>query len=88
MANIQRWSSVEMWKETILPQGLLNWIYEEWKGGISMSKKIEDYPIEDIFGDEICEGDTYFVFGKDTVLQSNVKQYLIEKQQVQCYEAV
>ncbi|MFP3722107.1 hypothetical protein SFC57_02400 [Niallia circulans] len=53
-----------------------------------MTKKIEDHPIEDVFGDEICEGDTYYVFGKETVLQSNLKQYLIEKQQVQCYEAI
>lgn len=53
-----------------------------------MPRKIEDHPIEDVFGDEICEGDTYFVFGNETVLQSNLKQYLIENQQVQCYEAV
>jgi hypothetical protein len=53
-----------------------------------VSKKIEDHPIEDIFGDEICTGDTYYTFGNETVLQSNLKQYLIEKQQVQCYEAI
>ena len=53
-----------------------------------MPRKIENHPIEDVFGDEICEGDTYFVFGNETVLQVNLKQYLIENQQVQCYEAV
>lgn len=50
-------------------------------------RKVEDHPIEDIFGDEICQYDVYYVFGKDVVSESNLKRYLIESQQVECFQA-
>ncbi|HFK2719136.1 TPA: hypothetical protein ACG1DY_004985 [Escherichia coli] len=50
-------------------------------------KPVEDYPIEDIFGDEICTDDVYFIFGKDVVIETNLKRYLIEKQQFECFRA-
>lgn len=53
-----------------------------------MLKKVEDHPMEDVFGLEIFEGDVYYVIGKDVVSEMNIKRYLIERQQVQCYEAV
>jgi hypothetical protein len=50
-------------------------------------KHVEDYPIEDVFGLEVWPGDLYWVFGNDVVNDSNLKTYLIEKQQVKCYRA-
>lgn len=52
-----------------------------------MIKTVEDHPIEDVFGDEIWPGDVYWVFGKDVVNNINLKKYLIEKQNVECYQA-
>lgn len=49
--------------------------------------KVEDHPIEDFFGEEILVDDVYFVFGKDVVLEHNLKNYLIENQQVECFQA-
>ncbi|RHW37294.1 hypothetical protein D1B31_16125 [Neobacillus notoginsengisoli] len=51
-------------------------------------EKDNDYPIEDTFGDEIQDGDVYFVFGKDVVTEGNLQRYLIERQQVPCYRAI
>lgn len=50
-------------------------------------KEVEDHPIEDVFGDEICSGDVYFVFGNEVVLNQNIKRYLIEGHQVECFKA-
>lgn len=50
-------------------------------------KAVVDHPIEDVFGDEICTDDVYFKFGKDVVVEGNLKRYLIENQQVECYQA-
>jgi hypothetical protein len=46
-----------------------------------------DHPVEDVYGEEILQDDTYFMFGQDVVLQQNLKTYLIERQQVQCFQA-
>ncbi|WP_157452334.1 YqaI family protein [Bacillus sp. J33] len=48
----------------------------------------ENHPVEDVFGDEICSNDVYFIFGNDVVLEGNLKTYLIGNQQVSCYRAV
>lgn len=50
-------------------------------------KQVTDHPIEDVFGLEIYPGDVYWVFGNDVVNDFNLKTYLIEKQQIQCYRA-
>lgn len=50
-------------------------------------KAIDDHPVEDIFGDEILSNDVYFKLGNDIVLEFNLKKYLIEFQQVNCYVA-
>lgn len=50
-------------------------------------KTVEDHPIEDIFGDEITSDDVYFVFGRNIVLESNLKTYLIQHQFVECFRA-
>lgn len=50
-------------------------------------KNVEDHPIEDVFGLEIYPGDLYWKFGNDVVNDVNLKTYLIEKQQVECYRA-
>ncbi|MDO6448120.1 hypothetical protein [Oceanobacillus profundus] len=52
-----------------------------------MPKEIEDNPIEDTYGLEIYPGDVYWIFGNDVVNDINLKTYLIENQQVQCYRA-
>ncbi|WP_459499995.1 YqaI family protein [Bacillus sp. C1] len=49
--------------------------------------KVADHPIEDVFGDEIIEGDTYFVFGQNIVLLENLKSYLIQYHNVECFQA-
>jgi len=54
---------------------------------MSQLKQVEDHPIEDVFGLEIYPGDTYWKFGNDIVNDLNLKQYLMEKQQVKCYQA-
>lgn len=51
-------------------------------------EKVADHPIEDVFGDEICSNDVYFVFGNDVVLEENLKTYLINNQQVYCFRAI
>ncbi|MED2985205.1 hypothetical protein P4311_28080 [Bacillus thuringiensis] len=50
-------------------------------------KEVIDHPIEDIFGDEILSGEMYFVFSEQIVLEHNLKTYLIEKQNVECFQA-
>ncbi|MGG0645464.1 hypothetical protein ABE083_00775 [Bacillus mycoides] len=50
-------------------------------------KKVADYPIEDFFGYEILSGDTYFDFGEEIVLKENLTKYLIERHQIECFQA-
>ncbi|PFL21685.1 hypothetical protein COJ07_10380 [Bacillus cereus] len=50
--------------------------------------KEPDHPIEDIYGCEIQTDDKYFVFGQDVVLKENLTNYLICKQNVECFRAV
>ncbi|TDT83129.1 YqaI-like protein [Bacillus sp. AG1163] len=52
------------------------------------SIKEPDHPIEDFYGCEIQQDDKYFVFGQDVVLKENLTDYLIEKQNVECFRAV
>ncbi|MEC0026181.1 hypothetical protein P4L02_32260, partial [Bacillus cereus] len=49
--------------------------------------KEPDHPIEDFYGNEIMKDETYFVFDCDVVLEQNLKQYLTEEYEVQCYQA-
>lgn len=51
-------------------------------------KHVEDHPIEDVFGLEIHQGDTYWVFNGVIVSDINLKTYLLENQQVSCYRAI
>ncbi|TYS14302.1 hypothetical protein FZC78_19310 [Rossellomorea vietnamensis] len=46
-----------------------------------------DHPVEDVMGDEIQVDDVYYKFGNDIVLETNLKIYLIQNQQVECYQA-
>ncbi|ANT40100.1 hypothetical protein P4I81_07995 [Bacillus cereus] len=50
--------------------------------------KVADHPIEDFYGDEILSGETYFIFGEHVVLEENLKLYLIQHQNVECFRAV
>lgn len=50
------------------------------------SVKEPDHPIEDVFGDEIMKGDVYYKFGNHIVLEYNLKPYLIEQQNVECFK--
>lgn len=52
------------------------------------SVKEPDHPIEDVYGCEIKQDDKYFMFGQDVVLKENLTDYLIEKQNVECFRAV
>ncbi|MBL3821375.1 hypothetical protein RCJ96_06060 [Bacillus sp. BSL6] len=52
------------------------------------SIKEPDHPIEDCYGCEIQQDDKYFMFGQDIVLKENLTDYLIEKQNVECFRAV
>lgn len=54
---------------------------------MSSIKKVDDHPIEDVFGTEIWPGDVYWIFGNDVVNDLNLKTYLIERQKVQCFHA-
>ncbi|EJR71448.1 hypothetical protein IK7_06220 [Bacillus cereus VD156] len=49
--------------------------------------KEPDHPIEDFYGNEIMKDETYFVFDCDVVLEQNLKQYLTEEYEVECYQA-
>jgi hypothetical protein len=60
-----------------------NFTQSEVKG----MKRVEDHPIEDVFGVEIYPGDVYWVFGKDVVNDINLKRFLLENQQVECFKA-
>ncbi|KIP25388.1 YqaI family protein [Bacillus thuringiensis] len=51
------------------------------------SIKEPDHPIEDFYGNEIMKDETYFVFDCDVVLEQNLKQYLTEEYEVECYQA-
>ncbi|PEW66994.1 hypothetical protein CN448_18870 [Bacillus cereus] len=51
------------------------------------SVKEPDHPIEDFYGNEIMKDETYFVFDCDVVLEQNLKQYLTEEYEVECYQA-
>ncbi|MED2749631.1 hypothetical protein P4278_29805 [Bacillus thuringiensis] len=51
------------------------------------SVKEPDNPIEDFYGNEIMKDETYFVFDCDVVLEQNLKKYLTEEYEVECYQA-
>jgi len=49
---------------------------------------IEDHPIEDMFGTEICPGDGYFILADGQVVDAvNVEDYLIEILKAQAFIA-
>lgn len=50
-------------------------------------KKVVDHPIEDFYGDEVLSNETYFVFGEHVVLEENLKSYLIQQHNVECFQA-
>ncbi|PQZ54639.1 MULTISPECIES: hypothetical protein [Bacillus] len=52
------------------------------------SIKEPDHPIEDFYGCEIKQDDTYFMFGQNVVLKENLTEYLIDQQNVECFRAV
>ncbi|PGT52308.1 hypothetical protein COD86_28460 [Bacillus cereus] len=52
------------------------------------SIKEPDHPIEDFYGCEIKQDDKYFMFGQDVVLKENLTEYLIDQQNVECFQAV
>ncbi|AFQ18713.1 hypothetical protein P9Y62_14740 [Bacillus thuringiensis] len=62
-------------------------IFVEDIGGKESTKE-PDHPIEDVYGDEIMQGDVYYKFGDYIVLEYNLKPYLIERQNVECFRAV
>lgn len=49
--------------------------------------KQDDHPVEDVYGEEIKTDDVYFKFGEHVVLEHNLKTYLIERHQVECFQA-
>ncbi|MED1408051.1 hypothetical protein [Bacillus paramycoides] len=49
--------------------------------------KEPDHPIEDVFGYEIETDDVYYKIGEHIVLEQNLKTYLIELQNVECFQA-
>ncbi|MED2667563.1 hypothetical protein P4208_08215, partial [Bacillus thuringiensis] len=59
-------------------------IFVEDIGGKESTKE-PDHPIEDVYGDEIMQGDVYYKFGDYIVLEYNLKPYLIERQNVECF---
>ncbi|MEC3599370.1 hypothetical protein P9147_28800, partial [Bacillus thuringiensis] len=61
-------------------------IFVEDIGGKESTKE-PDHPIEDVYGDEIMQGDVYYKFGDYIVLEYNLKPYLIERQNVECFRA-
>lgn len=50
-------------------------------------KAIADHPVEDFLGSEIQSNDVYFIFNDDVVLEENLKVYLIEYHDIQCFRA-
>lgn len=49
---------------------------------------IEDHPVEDMFGTEICPGDGYFILTDGQVVDAvNVEDYLIEILKAQAFIA-
>ncbi len=50
-------------------------------------EKVTDHPIEDFYGDEILSNETYFVFDEHVVREHNLKTCLIERHQVECFQA-
>ncbi|MGG0258442.1 hypothetical protein ABEY48_15185 [Bacillus mycoides] len=61
-------------------------IFVEDIGGKESTKE-PDHPIEDFYGNEIMKDETYFVFDCNIVLEQNLKQYLTEEYEVECYQA-
>ncbi len=55
---------------------------------MSQIKHVEDHPIEDIFGSEILPGDTYWIFNGVIVNDLNLRVYLLERQQVECFQVM
>ncbi|XLP21561.1 hypothetical protein ACFMB7_23920 [Bacillus toyonensis] len=60
--------------------------YQEEKKHLVVKR--DDHPIEDAFGEEIKTDDVYYKFGEQVVLEHNLKAYLIEQQNVECFRAV
>lgn len=52
-----------------------------------MYEEVQDHPVEDIYGVEIWPGDIYYKFGDVIVTEYNLRKFLIEKQNVQCFRA-
>ncbi|MEK5107059.1 hypothetical protein MHI57_09805 [Cytobacillus sp. FSL K6-0129] len=55
---------------------------------MSSVKKVTDHPVEDAYGLEIQEGDVYWMFGKTVVSDLNLKTYLIEEHNMECFRAM
>ncbi|MEK5106542.1 hypothetical protein MHI57_07200 [Cytobacillus sp. FSL K6-0129] len=51
-------------------------------------RKVSDHPIKDAYGLEIQEGDVYWVFGNKVVSDLNLKTYLIEEHNMECFRAM
>ncbi|WP_002145543.1 hypothetical protein [Bacillus cereus] len=51
------------------------------------SIKEADHPIEDVFGEEVKTDDVYYKIGEHIVLEHNLKTYLVEQQNVECFQA-
>ncbi|WP_144505943.1 YqaI family protein [Bacillus mycoides] len=51
------------------------------------ASKETDHPIGDMFGEEIQTDDVYYKIGEHIVLEQNLKSYLIEQQNVECFQA-
>ncbi|EOV9525616.1 hypothetical protein ACN5TA_000507 [Bacillus cytotoxicus] len=55
------------------PDNLDAILVEEQKENNKSVVKQDDHPIEDVTGEEILSGETYFVFNNDIVLEHNLK---------------
>lgn len=51
-------------------------------------RKVSDHPVEDAYGLEIQEGDVYWMFGNTVVSDLNLKTYLIEEHNMECFRAM
>ncbi|MEX0415298.1 hypothetical protein [Bacillus sp. C30] len=51
------------------------------------AEKQDNHPVEDVFGEEVKTDDVYYKFGEKIVLEHNLKSYLIEQQNVECFQA-
>lgn len=58
--------------------------------GIAEKESIKEpnHPIEDFHGCEIKQDDKYCIFGEDVGLKEHFTEYLMEKQNVECFQFV